>query len=135
MVVGAVVPYQHAEGHGKATGNVDRRDRNGDGAEHSCGGEATLGDFRVGSYDFGYDVFTLESLSYDFITGPALAAPEVLALDLVHASDDDDACARAPQSGSRPLRCGWQRRCAPDMAFERDMSGVCSEGLTLSTRQ
>ena len=27
MVVGAVVPYQHAEGHGKATGNVDRRDR------------------------------------------------------------------------------------------------------------
>ena len=77
MVVGAVVPYQHAEGHGKATGNVDRRDRNGDGAEHSCGGEATAGD---GSPSH---VFT-----------PALAAPEVLALDLVHASDDDDACAR-----------------------------------------
>ena len=34
----AVVPYQHAEGHGEATGNVDRRNRNGDGAEHSCGG-------------------------------------------------------------------------------------------------
>ena len=118
MVVGAVVPYQHAEGHGKATGNVDRRDRNGDGAEHSCGGEATHGD-----------------ISPFHVCLPALAAPEVLALDLVHASDDDDACARAPQSGSRPLRCGWQRRCAPDMAFERDMSGVCSEGLTLSTRQ
>ena len=118
MVVGAVVPYQHAEGHGKATGNVDRRDRNGDGAEHSCEGEATHCD---------------RSPIHVFL--PALAAPEVLALDLVHASDDDDACARAPQSGSRPLRCGWQRRCAPDMAFERDMSGVCSEGLTLSTRQ
>ena len=127
MVVGAVVPYQHAEGHGKATGNVDRRDRNGDGAEHSCEGEATH-----------FDRSPIErhrALEEIHVFLPALAAPEVLALDLVHASDDDDACARAPQSGSRPLRCGWQRRCAPDMAFERDMSGVCSEGLTLSTRQ
>ena len=114
-MVWAVVPYQHAEGHGEATGNVDRRNRNGDGAEHSCGVEATLGDGPGAS--------------------PALAAPEKLALDLVHASDDDDACARAPQSGSGPLRCGWRWCCAPDMAFERDMSGVCSEGLTLSTRQ